>query len=315
MGALALAVCALVSATPAVAQLAPPPPGAVCDTPRWVVEQRVLYLTGAASGVGTLAHAGGLGRVGRTLDASENQRLLDANTAASSYYICRLRLGMATNQAGPGGAPAIFWFDFGNEDGGGRSTFALRPGQPGFSAVALNARAWPVVDEEPEHTVAHESCHAVQAEILGERYKPHWVLEGQADGIALWALETMGRADHRARLRRLARSSVDKRRFIRIAGARFYDRTLAIDMDPGRYPNSPAELRHSIYQDPATAYWFVDGGASRPQPVFRRGLAWRHGYQTQSFWHWLARQPNGDQAINSIMLTSVPGNAEADWVT
>jgi len=27
------------------------------------------------------------------------------------------------------------------------------------------------------------------------------------------------------------------------------------------------------------------------------------------------KTPNGDQAINSIMLTSVPGNAEADWVT
>lgn len=308
----------------AMAQSFTRPRGAVCDVPQWSVEQRVLYLTGGTSGIGTsTTHAGGQGHAGRALTAAELQDLIAAVNAASDYYVCRLRLPMGTNQVGPGGTSAMFWYNFGNRDGGGRGHFALRPGQPGFPAIALNAAAAPTVDGDAEHTVAHEAWHTVQAEIFGNRYSPHWVLEGQADGMALWALESAGRLDHRAKLRRLARGSGDDVRwFIRMAGARLYDRTLAIDMDPGRYPNSAAEMHHPVYREPETAYHFLDhadgdpnGTASWPQPVFRRGLAWRGGYYTQSFWHFLARERGGDLAINSIMQMPVPGNAEGDWVT
>ncbi|WPB83946.1 hypothetical protein [Sediminicoccus rosea] len=284
-----------------------------------MIEERVLHLAGGISGLGDMdTYSGGRGRPGRPLTARDRQTLLDAATAAERAYVCELALRIDRNTAGPGGAPAMFWFDFGNDDRGGRGYFALGFMRPGFGAIALNAAAFPTIDEQVQHTVVHEAWHAVQGAMFPATYLPHWMLEGQADAMAIRAMERAGLINHPARLRRLARQPGELNSFVRFAGARRYDRTLAIDMDPARYPNELTDFAYPSVRLPiwVPAYWLAPhGGAVPDRPVFQRGMAWRSGYLTQSFWHWLVRQRGGNTVMNSVMTTPPAGTTEADWVT
>lgn len=83
--------------------------------------------------------------------------------------------------------PAMFWFSTGHSHSVARGTFALQPGQPGFSAMVRNAARVHAVDEDAEHTAAHEARPTSQAAILDGRHA-----HGRAAAVAGEMIEAFG---------------------------------------------------------------------------------------------------------------------------